>query len=76
MTVGLRLLWMIPALLFAVVITLIGALCWFFAVFAVLFTGSWPQGLRNWAMALTRVSLRLTAYGTLLTDEYPPFVTD
>ncbi len=73
LTVGLRILWAIPALLYVMVIGLVGAVCWFIAIFAVLFTGSWPEGLRAWVMKLTRVSLRFQAYALLLTDQYPPY---
>jgi hypothetical protein len=76
LTVGLRLIWMIPALLFAIVIGIIGFICWFLGFFAVLFTGRWPDGLRAWVMKTLRVGIRLNAYILLLTDEYPPFSTD
>ncbi len=75
LTVGLRFLWVIPALLFSFVISLVGAICWFLGFFAVLFTGSWPTGLRDWVMNMQRVSIRTNAYAYMLTDEYPPFVT-
>ncbi len=76
LTVGLRFIWVIPALLFAFVIWIVGALAWFLAFFAVLFTGRWPAGLHRWVMKLQRVSLRVTAYAYMLVDEYPPFSTD
>jgi hypothetical protein len=76
LTVGLRFFWVIPAMLFAMVIGIVGAICWFLGFFAVLFTGRWPDGLYSWAMNTTRVSLRVQAYALLLTDEYPPFETD
>ncbi len=76
LTVGLRLLWAIPAVLYAFVITLVGALCWIAAFFAILFTGKWPVGLLSWVMKSLRVSVRLNAYVMLLTDEYPPYSTD
>jgi hypothetical protein len=41
--------------------------------FAVLFTGKWPAGLRNFATGALRWNARLSAYLYLLTDEYPPF---
>ena len=43
------------------------------AWFAVLFTGKWPTGLRNFVIGLTRWNTRLNAYMYLLTDKYPPF---
>ena len=62
--------------MYAFVIAIVGIICWFLAIFAVLFTGRWPNGLRSWAMKLVRVGLRLNAYAFLLTDDYPPFNTD
>jgi hypothetical protein len=43
------------------------------AWFAVLFTGRWPAGLRNYAVGYIRWGTRVRAYFNLLTDEYPPF---
>ena len=43
------------------------------AWFAVLITGKWPTGLRNFAVGLQRWGLRLNAYMFLLNDDYPPF---
>lgn len=75
LTVGLRFIWAIPAVLYVLVIGLVAAVCWFISFFAVLFTGRWPEGLRSWVMKSLRVSMRLNAYVMLLTDEYPPFAT-
>jgi hypothetical protein len=75
LTVGLRIIWAIPAALYALVIGVVAAVCWFIAFFAVLFTGRWPDGLRDWVMKGLRTQLRATAYVALLTDEYPPFET-
>jgi ABC-type uncharacterized transport system YnjBCD permease subunit len=41
--------------------------------FAVLITGEYPQGLRDFLVAAYRYSVRVQAYVGLLTDEYPPF---
>ena len=41
--------------------------------FAVLFTGEYPEGIRNFVVGVYRWSLRVQAYVGLLTDEYPPF---
>jgi Domain of unknown function (DUF4389) len=76
LTVGLRLLWAIPAALYLLVISIVGNLAWFAAFFAVLFTGRWPASPRDWVMRMQRVSLRFSAYANLLTDDYPPFTTD
>ena len=73
LTVLLRIFWMIPAYIFFYIIYLVAGLLWFISFFAVLFTGKWPAGLLNFIQGAIRVGTRFSAYGTLLTDEYPPF---
>ncbi|MEQ8839397.1 MAG: DUF4389 domain-containing protein [Acidimicrobiales bacterium] len=75
LTALLRILWAIPAVLFFYVIMIVAQILWFIAFFAVLFTGKWPRGLLDFVLGGLRVSTRLSAYVTLLTDEYPPFET-
>jgi ABC-type uncharacterized transport system YnjBCD permease subunit len=41
--------------------------------FAVLFTGEYPEQLRDFLVAVYRYNLRVQAYVGLLTDQYPPF---
>lgn len=41
--------------------------------FAVLFTGRWPEGMRNFLVGCSRWSTRVSAYFYLMTDVYPPF---
>lgn len=72
LTCALRIIWMIPAAIVTCIIGLIAIVCWFIGAIAVLFTGSWPEGLRAWVLKGLRASLRLSAYQWLLTDEYPP----
>jgi Domain of unknown function (DUF4389) len=43
--------------------------------FAVLITGQYPKGLRDFLVGVYRYNLRLQAYIGLLTDTYPPFTT-
>jgi hypothetical protein len=43
------------------------------AFFAVLFTGKWPEGMRNYVVGVNRWALRVFAYFIFLTDAYPPF---
>lgn len=43
------------------------------AWFAVLILGRWPDGLRTFAVGYLRWTTRVNAYGSLLTDRYPPF---
>ncbi len=76
LTVGLRFLWAIPAWIFLMIIFLVAEILWFIAFFAVLFTGSWPDGLRGFVVKALRLGVKVNAYGMLLTDEYPPFSLD
>jgi len=45
----------------------------FIAFFAILFTGKWPAGLRDFVMGVNRWGFRLFSYIYLLHDQYPPF---
>jgi hypothetical protein len=76
LTVALRLIWIIPILVYA---ALIAIALWFaliVAFFAVLFTGRWPEGVRRFVLNSARLLLRVNAYGLLLVDDYPPFALD
>jgi hypothetical protein len=76
LTVGLRFLWIIPAALFGFVLSIaVGAVA-FVSFFAVLFTGTYPVGMRDFIVRCGRYYARLSAYGYLLTDDYPPLALD
>ena len=76
LTVLLRLIWAIPALLFFYVLYIAAAVVWFIAFFAVIITGGWPSGMRDFVTGVLRYGTRFGAYVFLLTDEYPPFNLD
>ena len=76
LTVGLRIIWAIPALLFAAVLGIAVCFVMIAAFFAVLFTGAWPEGMRSFVVRCMRYFVRVTAYYDLLTDEYPPFALE
>ena len=57
-------------LFFLVIASVIAVVVGFFAV---LITGEYPEGLRDFLVGVARWSLRVQAYVGLLTDEYPPF---
>jgi hypothetical protein len=48
----------------------------FFAWFALLFTGRYPQGMYDFVAGALRYGTRVCGYVFLLTDEYPPFSGD
>lgn len=73
LTVGLRLIWMIPAMLYGFVLWIAAAFVVFASFFAVLFTGNYPAGMRNFVVRVARYFVRFSAYYYLLTDVYPPF---
>ena len=76
LTVLLRLIWAIPALLFFYVIYIAASIVWLIAFFAVIITGGWPSGMRNFVTGVLRYGTRFGAYLFLLTDDYPPFNLD
>jgi hypothetical protein len=76
LTVGLRLIWAIPAALFAFAVGFAAFFVLIGAFFAVLFTGRWPEGMRRFVLGAQRVGVRVNAYWYVLVDEYPPFSLD
>ena len=73
LTSGLRIFWIIPALIIALFIGIaafaVGVVSWF----AILFTGKHPRGMFDFMLRASRFFVRLTAYGLLMTDAYPKF---
>lgn len=71
LTVGLRIIWMIPAVLLAIVISIgamfVGLVSWF----AILFTGKHPRGMWDFLHRAIKYSQQVQAYGLLMTDTYP-----
>ncbi|MGY6500968.1 MAG: DUF4389 domain-containing protein [Acidimicrobiales bacterium] len=76
LTVGLRFLWIIPIAIFAWFVYLAAFVVVVVGFFAVLFTGSWPEGLRRFLVGAIRLGTRVSAYGYVLVDDYPPFALD
>lgn len=76
LTVLLRFIWSIPALIFFYVLYIVVSIVWIIAFFAVIITGGWPNGMRDFVTGVLRCGTRITAYLFLLTDEYPPFNLD
>jgi hypothetical protein len=73
LTVGLRFIWIIPIAIYLAFVSLAAMVVALAGFFAVLFTGRWPEGMRRFLVATGRLSIRVSAYGYLLVDDYPPF---
>jgi hypothetical protein len=73
LTVAFRIILAIPHFIALGFLTIANLVVFVIAFFAVLFTGRWPAGLRDFTVGVMRWLLRLEAYMFLLTDEYPPF---
>lgn len=71
LTAAFRLILIVPAAIYTVLVVAAAIFAVIVAGFAVLFTGRWPQGLRSFVLDAGRLTLRVSAYGRLLTDTYP-----
>ncbi|TML40979.1 MAG: DUF4389 domain-containing protein [Actinobacteria bacterium] len=63
----------IPHYLVLVVLAIGAVFAVLFGFFAVVFTGEYPEGARDFLVKAYRYALRVEAYAGLLTDRYPPF---
>jgi hypothetical protein len=68
-----RFLLVIPLAIEGLVLSIIFGVVWIIAFFAVLITGSWPEGLRKFVLDFEFWSIRVNAWYQLLADPYPPF---
>jgi hypothetical protein len=73
LTVAFRIILVIPQLIVLTFLYIAAVFVLLIALFAVLFTGRWPEGLRSFFLNVMRWGLRVQNYFLLLTDEYPPF---
>jgi hypothetical protein len=76
LTVGLRFIWIVPIAIFAAIISVVAWLALIVGFFVVLFTGRWPDGLRDLIVGAGRLLVRVNGYAYLLVDDYPPFSLD
>jgi len=76
LTVFFRYFMLIPLMIFLFVISIGAMFVSLAAWFAVLFTGRYPVGMRNFIIRVFRFGTRFNAYASLLTDQYPPFALD
>jgi hypothetical protein len=73
LTAFFRIILVIPHFIVLVFLTLGAVVVAIIAFFAVLFTGRWPEGLRDYVLKVMRWSVRVQSYYLLLNDLYPPF---
>jgi hypothetical protein len=73
LTVGFRIILAIPQIIVIAFLWIASSFVTLVAAFAVLFTGRWPTGMRDFVVNVFRWWLRVEAYILLLTDAYPPF---
>ena len=71
LTVAFRIILILPAVIYTVLVAVARFFAVIVAAVAVLFTGRWPQGLRSFVLNAGRLTLRVSSYGRLLTDTYP-----
>ena len=64
---------LIPNLIVLMFLALVAFVVLFIAQFAILFTGSFPEGMHKFMVGVGRWSARVNAYLYGLTDKYPPF---
>jgi len=75
-SVGLRLIYVIPQAIVLFFLGIAWAITAIIGWFAILFTGSYPEGLYTFGVGYIRWSIRVQAYVLLMRDEYPPFGFD
>jgi hypothetical protein len=73
LTVGLRLILVIPHILVLMFVLFAWFVTTVIAWFAILFTGAYPPGLYAFGVGALRWRLRVEAYILLMVDDYPPF---
>ncbi|MGE0056904.1 MAG: DUF4389 domain-containing protein [Dehalococcoidia bacterium] len=70
-----KLLLLIPHFVVLLFVYLAVYVVWFIAQFAILFTGSYPEGMHRFSVGVLRWNQRLQIYLASMTDKYPPFST-
>lgn len=73
LTTFFRLILMIPLAIVLYVFGIVAYIAIVIAWFAIVLTGRYPAGLFKFVADFNRFLARVTAYGALLTDVYPPF---
>jgi hypothetical protein len=64
---------LIPHFIILWVLSFVAAIALFVAWIVVIITAKYPRGLFDFIVGVSRWSFRMNAYGTHMTDRYPPF---
>ena len=72
-SVGLRIIYIIPHVIVLFFLGIAWVVTAIIAWFAILFTGSYPEGLYEFAVGYLRWTVRVESYALLMRDAYPPF---
>jgi hypothetical protein len=76
LTVAFRIVLLIPQFIVLFIVLCAWWITTVFAWFAILITGSYPEGLYRFGVGSLRWLLRVESYFLLLVDDYPPFSFD
>jgi hypothetical protein len=71
LTNALRLIWIIPALIVGLAVSLVGSVVLLVSWFAIIITGKQSRGWWDFILKVARYTLQLQSYGLLMTDTYP-----
>jgi hypothetical protein len=71
LTNALRLIWIIPALIVGMAVSLVGSVVLLVSWFAIIITGKQSRGWWDFILKVARYTLQLQSYGLLMTDTYP-----
>lgn len=72
LSVFFRFILLVPILIVGFVWGILAEFALVVGFFAVLILGRWPKGLLEFMVEVNRFSVRTSAYGSLLTDRFPP----
>lgn len=68
-----KIILLIPHLVIVSLLVFVAMVVLFIAQFAILFTGTFPEGMHRFIIGVGRWSTRINVYAFALTDKYPPF---
>ena len=64
---------LLPHIIILYVLSIIEGLAVLIVILVKLVTGNYPEGVFEFIMGVNRWGIRVSAYGNLMTDKYPPF---